>query len=207
MRIEVDRHYFLTKSRSFLWYPTKKRPVYFFDTDAEKSVPNWKIRFPQRKNKRRWNIFGSKTEATVNLRLENSVKEVEKSSYIQKNRHSVPSSSSVFVGVKIVRLFFLLSTNTFCLFRCIESFPYCSISESGCLKFQLISFLWHLDSVCQWLGSYGGHLLVVDCEMSGTHNLRTLSLRHKDSCIHHMQTLFLEGNIVRQLYLLFCSFE
>ena len=58
--------------------------------------------------------------------------------------------------------FFLFLTNTFRLFRCIDSFPHCSISESGCLKFQLTSFLWYLDWVCQFLGSYGGHLLVVD---------------------------------------------
>ena len=58
--------------------------------------------------------------------------------------------------------FFHLWTNMFCLFRCIESFPYCSISESDCFNFYLLSFLLYLDSVCQVLGSYGGHILVVD---------------------------------------------
>ena len=43
-------------------------------------------------------------------------------------------------------------------------------------------------------------------ELSRTHNRRTLSLTHEDSCIHHMQTLFLEGSIVRQLYLQFFFF-
>ena len=41
----------------------------------------------------------------------------------------------------------------------------------------------------------------------GAHNLRTSSLRHKDSCIHHIKTLFLEGSIVWQLCLLFLFFR
>ena len=120
---------------------------------------------------------------------------------------------TLFVKRNIVRqlclLFFHLWADTFCLFRCIESFPYCSISESGCLSFYLLSFLWYLDSVCQLLGSYGGHVLVVDPVKWAIWrpNLKASSLRHKDSCIHQMQALFLEGSIVRQLYSLFCSFD
>ena len=49
-RIAVDRRYFLAKGRYFRLYPTKKAPVNFFDTDAEKGVPNRKPRFPQKKN-------------------------------------------------------------------------------------------------------------------------------------------------------------
>ena len=82
-----------------------------------------------------------------------------------KNRQSVPSSSAVFVGEDCstaLVTFFLLLTNTFRLFRCIESFLYCSISESGCLIFHLLLFFLYLDSVCQLLGSYGLHVLVVD---------------------------------------------
>ena len=73
---------------------------------------------------------------------------------------------TLFVEGSLVRqlflLFFLLLTHTFCLFRCIEPFPYCLLSESDCLIFHLLLFLWCLDFVCQLLGSYGGHFLVVD---------------------------------------------
>ena len=74
------------KSRYFRRYPTKKRPVKFFDTDAEKGVPYPKTRFPQNKHKRSCNVFCFKMEvfAHRNLRLEKSVKKVEKSSFIQK---------------------------------------------------------------------------------------------------------------------------
>ena len=67
----------------------------FFDTDAEKGVPNRKTRFPQKKNK---------MEAMVhqNLRLEKSVKKVEKSNFIQK-RHAVPSSATLFMEDSFVR--------------------------------------------------------------------------------------------------------
>ena len=63
-----------------------QKNIYFFDTDAEKGVPNRKTRFPQKKNKRRCNVFCFKMEAFVhrNLRLEKFVKKVKKSSFIQK---------------------------------------------------------------------------------------------------------------------------
>ena len=61
----------------------------------------------------------------------------------------------------IFTLFFLL-TDTFCLFGCIKLFPYCSRSESDCLISQLLPILFCLDSFCQLLGSYGGHLLILD---------------------------------------------
>ena len=100
-----------------------------------------------------------------NLRLGKSVKKNGKIKIHTKNRHSVPSSSTAFVRVKIVRQIFILFsfflTNTFHSLD-VESFPHCSISESGCLNFQLMSFLWYLDWICQFLGSYGSHLLVVD---------------------------------------------
>ena len=43
----------------------------------------------------------------------------------------------------ILFTFCILLTNMFCLFRCIEPFPYWSISESesGCLNFQLMFFV------------------------------------------------------------------
>ena len=74
------------KSRYFRRNPTKKTPVLFFDTDAEKDIPNRKTRFPQKKNERRGNVLCFKIEAIVhrNLRLEKSVKKVEKSNFIQE---------------------------------------------------------------------------------------------------------------------------
>ena len=53
-------------------------------------------------------------------------------------------------------------TDTFCLVSCIELFLYGATSESVCLNFSLISLLWYLDSVQQFLGSYGSNLLAVD---------------------------------------------
>ena len=73
-----------------------------------------------------------------------------------ENGHSVPSSSTVFVGVKIVRQlclhFFLLWTHTFCLFRCIDFFhifPYRNLTVwfFNCCHFRVISILF----VCYWV--------------------------------------------------------
>ena len=111
--------------------------------------------------------------------------------------------------VRIICLpFFLLLIHTFCLFRCIELFPYCSISEHVCLIFHLLSFLCYLDSVSQLLGSYGGHVLVLDPVKRANcgRELRASSLKRKDSCLHHPQTLFVKRRLVRQLYLLFFFF-
>ena len=47
---------------------------------------------------------------------------------------------------------------------------------------------------------------ILSNEPSGSQILRVLSLRHKDSCIYHKQTIFLEGSIVQKLYLLFVCF-
>ena len=59
-RIEVDRRCFLTKTRYLLRYPTKKAPVKFFETDAEKGVSNRKTRFPEKKNRNVAMFFVSK---------------------------------------------------------------------------------------------------------------------------------------------------
>ena len=52
------------------------------------------------------------------------------------------------------------------------------------------------------LGSYGATFSswILSSELSG-------SLRHEDSCIHHIQTLFLDGSLDRQLYLLLLFFR
>ena len=105
LRFEVDRRYFLTKNRYFCRYPTIKALAKFFDTVTEKGVPNRKTRFPQKKNKRRCNVFCFKLEAIVhrNVHREESLKKLEKPSFIQKKRYSVPSSSTLFMEGKIVR--------------------------------------------------------------------------------------------------------
>ena len=115
------------EKRLFWQISYKKTPVHFSDTDAAKSEPNWKTRFPQTKNKRRWNVSCSKTETIVyrNLRLKNSVKILAKASLIEKKRHSVPSSPIVFVRMKIVpqcNLRFFLLTSSISLFNFNEFF-------------------------------------------------------------------------------------
>ena len=58
---------------------------------------------------------------------------------------------TLFVEGSLVRqlylLFFLLLTHTFCRFRCIEPFPYCSISESDCLIFHIGIWLFDFSFV------------------------------------------------------------
>ena len=39
--------------------------------------------------------------------------------------------------------------------------------------------------------------------LSCAHKLRDSNSKHKDTCFHHLQTLFVERSLVRQLYLLF----
>ena len=71
-----------------------------FLADTEKGIPNRKTKFPQKKNKRHCNVFFCfKMEAIVHryLRLKNSVKKVDKSSFIRK-RHSVPLTANVVCG-------------------------------------------------------------------------------------------------------------
>ena len=62
-------------------------------------------------------------------------------------------------------------------FRCMEPFPNCSVSEYGCLIFPLLSFLCYPDSVCQLLGSFGGHFLFVDSVNWGILGPQTESLQ------------------------------
>ena len=97
----------------------------------------------------------------------------------------------------------------FCLFRCIESFPYCSISDSDCLNFYLLSFLLYLDlfviywgpmeaTFSSWILSSGLHCA---CDLSAS------NLKHKDYCFHQLLTLFVGANIDRQLESHFLSFR
>ena len=84
----------------FFWYWCRKKR-----TPSENQIS------PKEKQ-RCCNVFCFKMEAIVhqNLPPERSEKKVEKSSFIQetRDRYSVPSSSTVFVGLKIVRQLYLL---------------------------------------------------------------------------------------------------
>ena len=63
----------------------------------------------------------------------------------------------------------------------------------GLFEFQFdVGFVVSQDSVKQFLGSCGGHILVVDLSsaLSGAHKLRVSNLKHKDSCLHHVRTLW-----------------
>ena len=55
----------------------------------------------------------------------------------------------------------------------------------------------HMEAKFLWIFSSG---------LSEAHNLRVLSLRHKDSCIKNMHSLFGEVRIVRQVYSFFGFF-
>ena len=48
---------------------------------------------------------------------------------------------------------------------------------------------------------------ILSSGLSGALNLTTSRLKHKDSCFHHRETMFVEGSIVRQLYLLVLFFR
>ena len=102
---------------------------------------------------------------------------------------------------------FVLSTETFCLFRFIGSFLFCAISESGCLTFNVVSFL-DISSVKQFWGPLEATFSSW-IRSSGLHcarELRASNLKHKDCCFYQLQTLFVEGNVVRQLCSRFLSF-
>ena len=103
---------------------------------------------------------------------------------------------------------YLLSslTSAFWLFRCIGPFLFCAVCESGFLTFNVVSFSWYL--FCQGvLGSSGGHVFVEDPVkwIYCARELKASNLKNRDCSFHQLQTLFVEGNIVRQLDLRFLS--
>ena len=93
------------------------------------------------------------------------------------------------------------------------SFTYCILFLTRFLSFERFLVFSKLrdfasfESFPQICGSTATFSLWVPSNgLSGTHNLRASSLRHKDSCIHHLQTFFVEGSIVQQLYILYVFF-
>ena len=89
------RPLFFNEKPSFPPISLKKAPVKFFETDAEKGVPNRKTRFPEKKQN-----WGYRTPKSSPRKVS------EKSGKIKfrtKNRHSVPSSSTLFMEGNIVR--------------------------------------------------------------------------------------------------------
>ena len=147
-----------------------------------------------------------------NLRQEKSVKMVEKSSSLQKNRHSVPSSPIALVGVKIVRqlylfflfyLFFWLAYFVFLYVLSLFHIVTCRnlvvwISDWCHFCDILILFVRYWDPMEAMFSSW-----ILSSELSGAHNLKAPRLKCRDSCFHHKQTLFAEGSIVWQQFYFF----
>ena len=161
----------------------------------KKAYPIGKADFPK-KNKRRCNdVFCFEMEAIVHriLCLEKSVK-VGKSSFIQKNRHLDPSFSTVFVGLKIVPqlylLFFFFWLTRF-VFSDVLNLFHIVIHRN--FAFWISNWCHFCDILIQFV-SYWGPMeatistRILSSELSGTHNQRALSLKYKESCIHHVQT-------------------
>ena len=100
---------------------------------------------------------------------------------------------------------YLLLTNTYCLFRFSESFfilrhrswaVWISVWYYFCDISILFSSFWSLieATFSSWILSNG---------LSGVHNLRVSSIKHKDYCFPSSAN-FVEGSIFRQLYVLSC---
>ena len=117
----------------------------------KKAYPIRKPDCPKR-NIRRCNVFCFKMDALVhrNLLLQKSVKKVKKIKFHTRNRHSAPSSSTVFVGVKIfwqLYLFFFFFWLTLLVFSDVLSLfhvvPYLNLVVwvSHCCHFCVISIL------------------------------------------------------------------
>ena len=103
---------------------------------------------------------------------------------------------ALFLEETIVRQIYLLFsflTHIFCLFRCSESFPYCSLSESGSFKLTLVCFLLYPD--CVWFVNHWGLMEAtfswnLSNALPWARKLRASNFESKDSCFHHLQTLF-----------------
>ena len=82
------------------------------------------------------------------------------------------------------------------------------LSESGCLNFQLINWC-HFCAIAILFVSYWAPMEATFLSwilwngLSCAHKMRASNLKHKDSWFYHQQKLFVEGSIVRQLYLIF----
>ena len=172
----------------------------------KKAYPIGKPDFPQRKTKDVAKFFVSKWRLSCNeiFAYENQWKKWKNQAFY-KNRHSVLSSSTLFVGVKIVRQLFLLFSFfwlTLLVFLDVLSLfhvvPYRNLTVWFfiCCHFCVISILFVScwgpmeATFSSWILSSG-----LNC----ARELRASNVKHRDCCSHHLPTWFVEGNISQQL--------
>ena len=131
--------------------------------------------------------------------------------FLTKNRHSVSSASSVFVGVKIIRQLYSIFSfwltrfvflDVLCLFY-IVLYRNLTVWFFLCCHFCVISILF----ISYWgpmEATFSSWILLSG--LNCARELRAYNLNQKDCCSHHLQTWFVEGNFVQQLSILFKSF-
>ena len=149
-----------------------------------------------------------------------SLKIVTKSSLVETNQTFGSITSSCTCGsencLTISSPFFPIKTLSLSFFQIPSAFymeRYRNQSFWISFWFHFL-FLWYIDSVYQFLGSYGVHVYVMGpinwaiwCLTRWDPPAWNTSLKHEDSRFHHLQTLFVEGNLVRQLFLPLSSFD
>ena len=161
----------------------------------KKGLRHRKTRFPQKKNKRRCNVFCFKMEAMVhrNLRLEKSVKKVENSSFIQKIHirfHHLQLYLWVWRLFDNYIYFFLLLTHTFRLFSCIGLFYFVQYLNRAVWPSIWCHFL-DISSVEQFWGPLGATFSswILSSGLNCARELRASSLKNQDCCSHHLANL------------------
>ena len=166
----------------------------------KKAYPIGKPDFPERKTKTlQFFLFRNEGHRT----LKSSLGKVREKSGIIKFH---TKRNIQFRHLELYLWKWRLFDNYFCFF--------CSFDENF-LSFQIY---WVFSILCD--PSMWCHFLDISCVrqfwgpleamlswiMSSARELRASNLKHKDCCFHHLQTLFMEGNIVRQLDSRFLSF-
>ena len=164
----------------------------------KKASPIGKPDFPKRKTKDAAMFFVSKWRLSYT-----EIFALKKSpmKFHTRNRHSIPSSSTVFVEVKIVRqiylLFFFLWL-TLLVFLDVLSrshiVPYRNLTIWFfiCCHFCVISILF----VSFWVLM---EATILSSGLNCARELRASNLKHRDCRSHHLWTWFEEGNVVQQL--------
>ena len=138
--------------------------------------------------------------------------QIGKISFHTKNRHSVPSSSTLFVRVNIVGQlysFFFVLTSTFRLSRGFESFSILFHIGIWLFDFSFV-VIFVLSRFCfsVFWGPMEATFLswILSSGLNCARELRASNLKHQDCCSYHLQTCFVESNVVRQLDSRFLSF-
>ena len=176
----------------------------------KKACPIGKPDFPKEKQTTLpWFLFENGGYRTPKYSLWKISEKSGKIKFHTKNRRSVPSSSTVFVGVKIVRqlylLFFffwltlLIFLDVLSLFHIVPYLKLVDWISNWChfcdISIKFVSFWGPMEATFStWILSSG---------LICAHELRVSKLKHENSCFHHLQTWFVEGNVVRQLSTIF----